>query len=74
MGDITGLIDFVNRLTPVGFLVVTLFGFWKRWWVPGWMYEEKVNQMAWWRSIATKALNISEQVLPGPVRSSEGGD
>jgi Mn2+/Fe2+ NRAMP family transporter len=53
-------------LGPLGALVFALFiifsGF-KRWWVFGWQYKEKVRELNEWKDAALRGTRVVERVV-----------
>lgn len=45
-----------------GFLLVTLYGGWKKWWVFGWLYKEKALECEEWKAALLRNLNVSEKL------------
>jgi hypothetical protein len=73
MGDIQGLIDYAQKLSPFGFVFIALIGFYRKWWVFGWQYEAKANQVDYLTTALFKTLNISESLLPPNGKKMLGG-
>lgn len=63
-GDL-GWLDSISRLGVVAFLVMSLVGLHRRWWVPGWAYSELQERHERLRSRYDKAVETA-------LRSSRG--
>jgi len=61
--DLQPILDFANKLTIVGLLtldlVAVVVGLQRRWWVPGWMYQEKVSGEQAWRDVALRNAGVA---------------
>lgn len=59
-------------LGPYGlvvFLIVgVVLGGLKKWWVFGWVYQEKVNDKEYWQGIAVKGLNIGQDAVKAAAK------
>lgn len=39
------LLDYLSRASIVTFLIIIVYGGYKRWWVFGWVYREKIEEL-----------------------------
>lgn len=63
--DIGSLVDLVARGGLLAFLIVSLYGGFKKdpWWVFGWVYREKVEESEFYKNMALKGVNIAEVIV-----------
>lgn len=53
-------------LGPASSLVLTLiiiYGNWRKWWVPGWLYRDKEAEAAEWKEAALKGTHVAEGLV-----------
>lgn len=59
--------NFVNLLLgPAGTLVLALiiiYGNWRKWWVPGWLYRDKEAEAQEWKEAALKGTHVAERLV-----------
>lgn len=56
------ILDLITDFGIIGLLVFIIFAGMKKWWVFGWQYRECKRELDDWRTIALRALNVSESV------------
>jgi hypothetical protein len=68
--DVATVLRYINTAGVIGFLTVTLYGGYKKWWVFGWQFKdaEERNKKTeeerdGWRDIALHGTNLAEQTV-----------
>lgn len=76
--DLDLLTGIAARITVTFVLIVIVYGAYRRWWVPKWVYDEKTNQLESmrsekdeWKEIALRSTNLAETM--GQIRQYGGG-
>lgn len=64
------LLDYLSRASVVTFLILVVYGGYKKWWVWGWLYNEKTDEIEnlrkesnAWRETALKGANVATQAF-----------
>lgn len=66
--EIQAIFEIVQTGGTVGLLLLILIGGLRRWWVPGWAYDEKVNECNQWKTVAMRSMQISEEIVHETTR------
>jgi hypothetical protein len=59
--DVRGLVSFLQSLGPFGMLAFLLVGFYLRWWVFGWQYQELKEDRDEWKLLAQTGTVTAER-------------
>jgi len=59
--DVRGLVAFLQSLGPFGMLAFLLVGFYLRWWVFGWQYDELKGDRDEWKLLAQTGTVTAER-------------
>lgn len=64
------LLDYLSRASIITFLIIVVYGGYKKWWVFGWLYNEKTTECETvreekdaWREIALKGANVATKAF-----------
>jgi hypothetical protein len=60
-----GLLDFITAAKDfgiAGFLILILVGGYRKWWVWGWLYEQKSKEAERWQDLALSSTSLAERV------------
>lgn len=78
-GSEVNLLDYISRASIVTFLILVVYGGYKKWWVFGWVYRESeercekiVVEKDAWRHSALTGANIATQAFE-EVKSRQSG-
>lgn len=69
--DIIALVKEASGLSTVGILMLALLGLWRKWWVPGWIYQSERQAKVYYQTGFLRLLNVAEANLP---KGNEAGD
>lgn len=62
MDNPTTLYNLIQLGGVVAVLLIVIFGFMKKWWVPGWQYKAMEESNAKWMELALRSANLSESL------------
>ena len=65
IGELAMLADTAKNLTVTAVLVVFLVGAFRGWWVPGYLYQQKCNDLDKQTSIAEQAVTLADRLSRG---------
>lgn len=68
--ELQSIFEIVQTGGTVGLLVLILIGGLRRWWVPGWAYDEMRHDRDQWKTIALRTLQVSEEIVHETTRRS----
>ena len=57
------LLDVLDKFGVIGVLFIIVWGALKRWWVPGWLYEQERQEKEEFKDLALKSVTIAEKTL-----------
>jgi hypothetical protein len=57
------VLDFLNRGGMLAILLLIVLGGHRRWYVWGWLYEEKVKESDEWKERAWRSANTTDKAL-----------
>jgi hypothetical protein len=62
MSDLTigQVLDIAGRLSSVSILFLALYGGYRKWWVFGWTYHDKVEECEKWEALALRGVTALE--------------
>ncbi len=62
------LVNAVPAVGVTGLLVAALYGLYKQWWVPGWVYRAKEAEAEDWKQMAVHGLEAAAEVAKAAKR------
>jgi hypothetical protein len=62
--DILELAKNLGTYSPAGLFILALIGLYKKWWVPGWIYEAALKRGDYYQTGFLRLLNVAEANLP----------
>lgn len=65
LNDLALIADTAKNLTVTAVLVVFLVGAFKGWWVPGYLYKQKCDDLDKQTSIAEQAVTLADRLSRG---------
>ena len=57
-----------TALGVTGLLIAALFGLYKQWWVPGWVYRKAVEEGEQWKAMTLSTLQAAADVARAAER------
>jgi hypothetical protein len=72
MTELTQLMKLLNDGGMIALLLIILVGGLRRWWVFGWIYEEKMQDCDEWKELALKGAETATRAAEVAVRSNVG--
>lgn len=73
-------LDYLSRASVVTFLILVVYGGYKKWWVWSWQYNEKARELDAmreeknaWRETALRSANVATQAFEEIKRNPERG-
>lgn len=58
----SNIVDYIQSGGVIALLVVFFFGLNKKWWVMGWQYKEKEDEVTRWMELALRSTNLAESL------------
>jgi hypothetical protein len=65
--EVSAWADLADKLTVIVLLVTmligSLLGLYRRWWVPGWLYTQALDEAAMWRSSTITLMATTDRAI-----------
>jgi hypothetical protein len=67
---VTTVLGLIRDAGVIGVLALALWGFFMKWWVPGWLYQQEREENATLRELAHSVTDIAERFAEPVVQAA----